>query len=362
MRLAFLGDGLEGTGGIARYSREVLAALGSRSDLEILVVAPAAVEATAVRLAGSRLDDFLVMGGHDRVSRGLWQRHRLGRVLARRGASVVHGMKHLVPRGDVPAVLTVHDVFALTGSAQFGLAKRIFLPRQYRASIRDATAIVTVSRATRDRLSLAVPGADAKAVVVENGVSRDLVDAVPCPVPALAGRRFALVVGDLSPRKNLGVLLDVWESVHAAANGLVLAVAGPPGWRSRRTQRRLDELCGRGLAVRLGTIDDSELAWCYRFAAVVACPTIEEGFGLPLAEALALGAPVVASDDAALREIGDGVATFVDANDRTAWFETLVNVTGSDHIAPVVTLPTWEGHARGLVEVYEGALRAKPQQ
>ena len=121
------------------------------------------------------------------------------------------------------------------------------------------------------------------------------------------GRGFALVVGDPSPRKNLGMLLDIWEDVAHVRSGLVLRRR-----RSRRVAQPRHPAPARCLA-RLrapwcGSVGcpDGQLRWAYEHATKTALvPSREEGFGLPVVEALTLGAPVIASTDpAALRSAG----------------------------------------------------------
>ena len=114
-------------------------------------------------------------------------------------------------------MLTVHDLMTITRAHESSLAKRLFLPRQYRTSLRPG------DRPRRGEPGDARPAArprtadwDAKTVVAPNGLSRNLIDTA-----ARAGRRassttrFALVVGDLAPRKNVGMLLDLWPDGRA---------------------------------------------------------------------------------------------------------------------------------------------------
>ena len=92
----------------------------------------------------------------------IWERYASGRQFERAGAQLVHGTKHLVPRVRLPTVLTVHDVMTITRADESGRAKRLLLPRQYRASIKQADRLIAASAATRDRLAALDPTWDAK--------------------------------------------------------------------------------------------------------------------------------------------------------------------------------------------------------
>jgi glycosyltransferase involved in cell wall biosynthesis len=356
LRVAVLATGLRAGGGIARYTAELLAALGRRVDVEVLAVVSRAGIPRLDALGPGRIER-LVVPVEGQVPISLWERHGLDRALRRRGVQVVHGTKHLLPRTRLPTVLTVHDLVLLTWPGQFRLAKRLLLPRWYRRCLAEADRLVAVSQATADRLAARFPALAARTVVAPNGMSTALLAAAPEAVPGLTPGGFALVVGDLSPRKNLEVLLDVWPEVHAVS-GLVLAVAGAAGWRSAEVARRLDALAAAGSAVRTGPLGDPHLQWAYRNARVCLFPSREEGFGLPVLEAGAFGCPVVAGTDAALVEAAGGGAVHVDPDDRAGWRDAILAAAAGPRPAPrpATTLPTWDAHAAVVVEQYRTAV------
>jgi glycosyltransferase involved in cell wall biosynthesis len=359
LRVAFLADCVAGGGGMGRYTREVLRALARREDIELFVLFPRGASSTVAELIGTRRGiRQATIRGRTRVGQGLWERYRLGSVVEAWGDDVViHGMKHLVPKTRLPTVLTVHDLLPLTSPEQFNAAKRVLLPRQYRASLRDATVLAAASAATRDRLIAVDPRAAEKTFVVSNAFTRRLTEVSAVPIPELSTRPFALLVGDLSPRKNAQFLLELWPEVFERTRGTILAVVGPDGWRSRATRRKLAAIVDAGLAVRPGRVDDGELRWCYENAQVVVVPTLEEGFGLPVLEAQAFGTPVVANPERALVEVGGETTTFVSLDHRAGWVEAIARATGVSRQSRVEgpLLPTWDDHAAGLVKLYERA-------
>lgn len=361
VRVAVLADTVVGRAGMGRYTREVLRGLARRDDIELVPVVPrSATEAVAALELGTRAVDLIEVPGRTRVEHGLWERHRLGSMLDRRAIDVVHGVKHIVPRTRRGTVLTVHDLVTLHWPQQADLLKRLLLPRQYRASLRSALVLVANSEATRDRLAEYDAGLGAKTIAAPLGFTPELLAVEPVPVPELVGKPFALVVGDLSPRKNVGFLIELWPEIAAVADGLCLAVVGPDGGRSRDTRRRVTSLARAGLAVRPGRVPEGSLRWCYEHARVVLLPTVEEGFGLPVLEAAVFGTPVVANPEPALVEAGQGWPTFVELSDRAGWVRAVVDAAAAAarRAAPATTTwPTWDEHVSTLVDAYRLAIR-----
>jgi glycosyltransferase involved in cell wall biosynthesis len=208
------------------------------------------------------------------------------------------------------------------------------------------------------------PSWDAKTVVVSNALSRHLLDVAATPVTGLGGARFALVVGDLAPRKNVAMLLEIWERVAAGSPGLRLVVLGQAGPHSDATAARLRALEARGLACWLDAADDSHLRWCYEHATVVLFPSLEEGFGFPVLEALTFDAPVLASTDPAVVEVAAGRehVTHLDPTDTDAWLRAIVRAAAVgrepvDDPCPPPGATTWDENAAQLVEIYRGLVR-----
>jgi glycosyltransferase involved in cell wall biosynthesis len=337
-------------GGMVRYVVEFAQALRSRDDVALTVLArPGTVPFFSDLLAGS--GQVAVAPPLPTPGLSLLEREGLGVRALRQPFDVIHGTKHLIPRrGDGQRVLTVHDMLPLDRPGDFGTLKRALLVRPYLASLRQASVLCCVSNATRERLSAYLPESRAKAVVIPLAMSSHLAAAAAVPVAALVGRRFALVVGDPSPRKNLGLLVDIWPEVTRAFPDAVLAVVGPESWGPTDRGDHFASMAAQGSVLPLGHLDDGQLRWCYEHAAVVACPSHAEGFGLPALEALTFGAPLITSLDSALCEASGSTATHLPSTEPDQWVQPIVERLGHDRRpSPARVDRTWDDVAAETV-------------
>ena len=327
-----------GGGGMVRYTVELARALGRQSGVELhALVDREALEGLSQIMEIDRDRMHPTSGGVVLSS----LKERLGRVVPGLDSfDVIHGTKHILPRASAGLrVLTIHDFLPIDRPRDFTLAKRALLPRPYLASVRDADLLVCVSEATKRRLVELVPAAAPRASVVHLALSDDLLDAKPLAVAGLVGRRFALVVGDPSPGKNIRFLTQLWPAVRAQVPDLVLAIAGPAGWGVLEGLTEVEELAARDAAVLLGRISDRELRWAYENAAVVLAPSRLEGFGLPAFEAVTFGAALITSPDPALAEACGGRAEVVSLSDPWGWVSAISRVVDAPRTSPAASSP-----------------------
>jgi glycosyltransferase involved in cell wall biosynthesis len=230
-----------------------------------------------------------------------WYSVGLPRAARRDGVDVLHAPTMRAPfRLSVPLVVTIHDLAILRRPETFNRWTRRYsafaLPRVARA----ADAIVVGSAFSRDEVIglLGVPGD--KVHVIPYGVGPPF----SADGPAAEGE-YVLTVSTLEPRKNLSRLVEGFR--RAGLDGLELRVVGAKGWG--------DVSVDGGRVRRLGSVDDEELARLYRGAAAVAYVSLYEGFGLPVLEAMACAAPVVAPRGRPYSEFAEGIAFEIDPLD-----------------------------------------------
>ncbi len=337
-------------GGMVRYCVELARARAARADVELSVVCTPEAQPFFTGLLGP--GRAIAMPGLPVAVRSLVERGGR-RLLPALGEEwdVVQGAKHLVPRaaGTATRLLTVHDMNPLDRPGDFGRLKRVGLRRPYLASIADADVLTCVSAATRSRLAAWAPESEARAEVVRLACSPALLAARPQEVPELAGRRFALVVGDSSPRKNLALAFRLWPAVAAERPGAVLAVVGPPSWGPSQLGAAAP-LVADGRVVLLGHRSDAELAWLYRSASALLCPSQLEGFGLPVVEGAAFGVPVLASDDPAMAEVSGPGTLRLSPHDVGAWRDAVLAALDGRLAAPAAEPRTWDDVAAETVQ------------
>ena len=196
-------------------------------------------------------------------------------------------------------------------------------------------------------------------------------DAAEITDPAVRERlrrgRFALAVGTFEIRKNYPLLIDLWEELLPDPTfDLDLVIVGMPGWCVDDVIARLQALPGFGSRVLwFKRLSDAGLSWLYEHCSVSLFPSLYEGWGLPVVEALQHGRPVIASSRGATPEAGFGVATILDPDDRAAWRTALITASRAPRqvieIEPEL-LPDWDSTARAVQRGILETMRTRATQ
>lgn len=335
-----------------RYTVEVTRSLLARDDVEVHVHSRPEAAAFFVDELGVEPANLIPQATGSTIRDSIFEVLSLGRQAHERQVEVILGSKQMVPRRSFGAirVLTVHDMLPFDRPTDFGLLKRALLPVVYRDSLLRAEVLACVSAASRRQLAKHVAEAAERAIVVPNAMTSILQSAAPEPVPALEGRRFALAVGDQSPRKNVGFLLRIWPAVVAQVPDAHLALVGPPGWGRNEVLPGLQQLVAADAVSHHGRLSDASLRWAYEHARVTLCPSLLEGFGLPVLEALSLGSPAVISTDPAQVEAAQGAALPIPIADSDRWVDAIVEHIQSPRCAVRRhQTRTWDDVAADLV-------------
>ncbi|GAB4200057.1 MAG: glycosyltransferase family 1 protein [Roseiflexaceae bacterium] len=254
----------------------------------------------------------------------LWTHARLSAELLAHPPDVLFVPAHVVPLGTPLArrthtVVTIHDLGYLHFPEAHTRAQRLYLRLSTVWSARVAQRVIAISGATRDDLVAEARVPASKIRVIHHGVAphfRPVEDpAALATVQAhygIAGP-YVLYVGTVQPRKNLVRLIEAFAAVAGeAAPTTQLVIAGKRGWLTEAIERRAAEL---GLAERVrftGYVADADLPALISGAQVFALPSLYEGFGMPVLEAMACGTPVLAANSSALPEVAGDAALLAD--------------------------------------------------
>jgi glycosyltransferase involved in cell wall biosynthesis len=219
--------------------------------------------------------------------------------LEARGVDVLHCTTFRAPlRASVPVVVTVHDLAAIRFPELFTAWTRLYAQTLLPTVLRSASRVLAVSEFTK-RDVVELTGVPAERIdVAWNATDNDVFS----PDGPTADGDYVLAVGTLEPRKNLPRLIEATGRL-----GVELRIAGARGWGGVEAEASHVTWVGRP--------DDAELASLLRGALCLAYPSLWEGFGIPVLEAMLCGAPVVTSADSAMEEVAGGAAELVDPRD-----------------------------------------------
>lgn len=306
--------------GIGTYTRGIARELSARPGTEVGLFLPRPLPDGAGDLGTA------AVLADERAVGTLWVQTALPRRLAAWGADVLLAALTIAPaRGEVPIVSVVHDLTAWTHPewhAERTLAA--FLPLWERTLERSAR-LLCVSGATAKDLERLYPEARGRVRVVWNGVdpgftpSEDETARAAGRATFAGGRPFLLYLGTLEPRKNVATLVEACERLWSRDPGRPdLVLAGGAGWKSAPLARRIETSPFRERIHLVGYASRATALDLYRSAEVFVYPSFAEGFGLPVAEAMACALPVVCSDTEALTEVGGDAALYAPAADAAA--------------------------------------------
>lgn len=299
-------------GGSGRYVVELAAELVRRPGLTVTGLA-------ARHPAGSSPPDgrLPLTVHHSRLPRPVlyrswqqWRRPQVGR-----GHDVVHATTWAIPGRRCPLVVTVHDLAFRADPGHFTRHGAAFFERGLELVRREATEVIVPSEVTAAECVAAGISPD-RLTVVPHGVHPAAT--TPAAVAAFRtahhlDRPYVLWTGTREPRKNLPVLLRAFGRLQQAGADLDLVLVGPEGWGS--ADARLTGPVGDRVHV-LGRLSPAELQAAYAGADLFCYPSLREGYGMPVTEAMAHGVPVVTSRGTATEEAAGGAAVLVDPRDE----------------------------------------------
>ena len=271
---------------------------------------------------------------------------------------VFHATNFIAPPSlRVPTIVTVHDIGFIRQPDSVPPAIRR-MARLLPTVLRRAAVVVTVSEFTRQELVWWLPDIADRIVVIHNGSHHRPV--APSDTGLPPGPPYALMVGTLEPRKNVALALDAMRILRRQNVELRLVLAGSPS-------PVLDvgaELRERGLGppevVRTGYVDDARVAALVAGARMLLFPSVYEGFGMPVLEAMEAGLPVVATRAGATPEIAGGAAVLVDPGDPEGFADAMQRVATDEALRAELTAAglrrasdfSWDKAAEATIRLY----------
>jgi glycosyltransferase involved in cell wall biosynthesis len=257
--------------------------------------------------------------------RVLWMQSEVPALLAEAQADVALFPNYAVPLASpCPTLVVVHDLAVLRTPQYFTPQKRLVMRALLRHFIAAASVIGTVSEASRRDIAGLLDVGSERIALLPAAAHPACSPAPPEVIAEVRARHalhrpYLLTVGTLEPRKDLPTLLRAFDRLLPDAAGHDLVVVGPRGWLDRHLLKQLESRAESRRVHWLGYVSEADLVALYSGADLFLLASTLEGFGLPLLEAMACGTPVIASDVAALREVGGDVPTFVPAADEAAF-------------------------------------------
>jgi anaerobic magnesium-protoporphyrin IX monomethyl ester cyclase len=370
MRIAFDGTTLRPRRtGVGYYTEHLLHHLAGHAD-ELTVLSNQPVDTDRplpphVRVVTSRRH----------VPRMVWIQMLAPAALRATGAEVAHFTNGMVPLASfVPTVVTIHDV-SLRLYPRYHPPRRVLLNGPLVAlAARRANAIITVSDSARDDIVRSYQVDPARVRVVYEAAAPAFTPVRDPERLAQVRRRYGLAdriilyVGTIEPRKNLPTLIDAFSrQLRAGALAHQLVCVGPYGWMSRGLGQRIDTE-GLDHAIRFtGYVPFEDLPALYSLAEMFVYPSMYEGFGLPVVEAMACGVPVIAGPASALTEVGSHAVYHVDRLDADRLGEALIDLAKDGARRARMSAAglararefSWDRAARESLEIYAGVAKQK---
>ncbi len=334
--------------GIGTYIRGLLGAFGRLGAEETFVLfGPPSIDPLVP--AGLRSERVAVDAPHY----SLRELMIVGTAARRAALDVFHAPHYVVPYVATPVVVTIHDLIHLRLPYRNPL-QPLYARGMMRRAVRASAAVLTVSESVRAEIEREFPSARGKVEAIPNGVlplfspEPDARDGTVLYDLALAPRGYFLYVGNDKPHKRLDLLLEAWRRVRPQMAGVRLALAGGAPARYGTEE---------GVIVA-GRVRDGDLAALYRGALALVQPSDFEGFGLPVAEAMASGTPVICADIPPLREVAAGAGRYFARGDEAALARAMTSIRTSDPMRLVdaglrrAAAFTWERAAERTLAVY----------
>jgi len=372
-------------GGIGRYAMQLVQAL-----LAVSTATPARVEFVLFTGPQTSRPFLSLSAGTYReygspVQSSVWRALYTTPVgIVRQGIDVFHGLDHVgLPPFSKRSryVVTIYDVIPLLFPYTFSLRHRLVVRAALARVCKQADMVIVLSQATKADLLQHCRLPEDRVVVIPGACDARFSPAVDharltrvrlkYSLPPL----YILFLGTLNPRKNVTTLLQAFAQFHHMQQrgdpAVHLVIAGASGWRTADMDRTLQRLELESVVHFPGFLDDVDLPDLYRGAILFVFPSLYEGFGLPVLEAMGCGVPVVTSNAASLPEVAGDAALLVDPYDAEGMAAALTEVVHNETLRRTLRCKgmaqaqkfSWETAARETLDLYtalSGSAHSQP--
>ena len=309
--------------GLGRYSRSLinqLISIGDEENLEIILYRPKGKvkfePKSQSHLTEITADYFFP--GH--IGNAIWRFTKLPSLINNSGYDLFHGPSHVLPgKLKCPSVVTMLDLIFIRYPNYFKAWDRNYYRISFKKSAQLADHIISISEATKadlinffgikeDKISVIYPGFDA----VFSKLQQQKLDEIK--IKFKLPRDYILYVGNIEPRKNILKLAQAFNSLQESSyidKDVHLLIVGQMGWYYKEIIDGIDSLSSRDKIKLVGPVYGEDLAGFYQLASIMAYPSMFEGFGYPVLEAMRLGTPVLTSNISSMPEAGGNAAHYV---------------------------------------------------
>jgi glycosyltransferase involved in cell wall biosynthesis len=315
----------------------------------------------------------LRVGARSRATRLVWEQLVLPAQLRAQSIDVVHSPHHTSPLvGGSKRVVTFHDITFFILPERYPRRRRLYFQAVSWASAKAATMLICPSLAVRDDIVriLHTPPEKVRPIAEAAAPAFRVIDD-PAPMAQvrhkyLLPERFILSVGSLEPGKNRTTLLNAFAELRRRGVEHSLVVTGQRAWKYGADFHLAEELGLKGQVIFTGYVPPEEMPALYNAADLFAFPSLYEGFGLPVLEAMACGVPVATSNVSSLPEVAGDAALLIDPRDTTALCDAMERILKDTDLRATLrergleraSAFSWEKAARETIAVYEEAARS----